>query len=91
MDARHILAPFGTIISRAGNYMGLDENGEPFFLPITEKYKEAVKWMHNLYRKGLIDPEHFTRHLDVYVKGPGDRRLPGGVYFRLDGCHSRKQ
>lgn len=84
MDARHILAPFGTIISRAGNYMGLDENGEPFFLPITEKYKEAVKWMHNLYRKGLIDPEHFyAEHLDVYVKGPGDRRLPGGVYFRL--------
>ena len=67
MDARHILAPFGTIISRAGNYMGLDENGEPFFLPITEKYKEAVKWMHNLYRKGLIDPEHFTQNTSMYT------------------------
>lgn len=67
MDARHILAPFGTIISRAGNYMGLDENGEPFFLPITEKYKEAVKWMHNLYEKGLIDPEHFTQNNSMYT------------------------
>lgn len=66
MDCRHILAPFGTVTSRVGNYMGLDENGEPFFLPITENYKAAVKWMHNLYKKGLIDPEHFTQNNSMY-------------------------
>lgn len=62
MDARHILAPFGTVVSRQGNYMGIDKDGEPFYLPITENYKEAVKWMHNLYKKGLIDQEHFTQN-----------------------------
>lgn len=67
MDARHILAPFGTIVSRAGNYMGMNENGEPFFLPITDQYKEAVKWMHNLYKKGIVDPEHFTQNTSMYT------------------------
>lgn len=62
MDARHILAPFGTVVSRQGNYMGIDINGEPCYLPITENYKEAVKWMHNLYKNGLIDQEHFTQN-----------------------------
>lgn len=46
---------------------GWMKTGEPFFLPITEKYKEAVKWMHNLYRKGLIDPEHFTQNTSMYT------------------------
>lgn len=67
MDARHILAPFGTIVSRAGNYMGIDEEGNPFFLPVTDRYKQAVKWMHNLYKKGLIDPEHFTQNTSMYT------------------------
>ena len=61
VDSISILAPFGTITSFANNYMGMDENGNPAFLPIRENYKEAVIWMHSLYEQGLIDQEHFTQ------------------------------
>ena len=59
-DLRHIMAPFGTITSRENNYMGLTD-GKPVFMPVQENYKEAVKWVHGLYEKGLIDPECFTQ------------------------------
>ncbi len=60
-DLRHILAPFGTMVSRDGNYMGLNKNGEPVFVPAQENYKEAVKWMHDLWERGILDPEYFTQ------------------------------
>ena len=45
-DLRTILAPFGTMVSRDNNYMGLNGEGKPVFMPMEENYKEAVKWMH---------------------------------------------
>lgn len=65
-DLRHLMAPFGTMVCRdngtAGtNFMALDDNGEPIFMPIQENYKEAVKWVNGLYQKGLLDPECFTQ------------------------------
>lgn len=65
-DLRNILLPFGTLVSRAGNYMGLNADGEAVFMPVEENYKEAVKWMHNLYEKGLIDAEYFTQDSSMY-------------------------
>lgn len=67
LDSRTILAPFDVITSYSGNYMGLDENDKPYFMPTTEKYKEAVKWMHNLYVKGLIDSEYFTQDSSMEI------------------------
>lgn len=61
MDSRHILAPFGIVTSRAGNYMSLDNNGDPFYMPASDQYKQAVAWMHDLYQSGVIDKEHFTQ------------------------------
>lgn len=58
---RTILAPFGTMVSRTGNYMMLDAEGNPTFAPITENYVEAVKWYSDLYQFGAIDPEAFTQ------------------------------
>ena len=60
-NLRTILAPFGTLVSRDTNYMGLDKNGSPVFMPVQDNYKEAVKWMHDLYQKGIVDPEFFTQ------------------------------
>lgn len=60
-DLRQILSPFGTMVSRDGNYMGLDGNGRPVFVPAQENYKEAVIWMHDLWEAGAIDPEYFTQ------------------------------
>lgn len=65
-DLRHLLAPFGTMVCRDSssygtNFMALDSNSKPIFMPIQDNYKEAVKWAHDLYTKGLLDPECFTQ------------------------------
>lgn len=60
-DLRNILSPFGTMVSRADNYMGLNSEGEPVFMPVQENYKLAVQWMRDLWEAGAIDPEYFTQ------------------------------
>ena len=65
-DLRNILLPFGTMSSRADNYMGLNAEDEAVFMPVEENYKEAVIWMHGLYEKGLIDAEYFTQDSSMY-------------------------
>mgnify|MGYP002796076251 FL=1 len=65
-DLRTILSPFGTMGSRADNYMGLNGEGEPVFMPAQENYKEAVIWMHDLWQKGILDPEYFTQDSSMY-------------------------
>ena len=58
---RTLLAPFGTMVSRDNNYMGLDKEGKPVFVPVEDNYIEAVKWIHDMYQKGVLDPEFFTQ------------------------------
>lgn len=60
-DLRNILFPFGTMVSRSDNYMGLNGEGVPVFMPMEENYKDAVVWMHDLYVSGVLDPEYFTQ------------------------------
>lgn len=36
-------------------------NGKPVFNPITEEYKEGIKFMHKCFHEGLIDNEIFTQ------------------------------
>lgn len=60
-DCRYILRNFGTMVSRDNNYMGLDKDGKLTFVPVTENYKQAVKWMAGLWKDGAIDPEYFTQ------------------------------
>lgn len=57
---RSYLSPFGTMVSRDNNYMGLVD-GKPVFMPVEENYKESVKWFSDMYQKGIIDPEFFTQ------------------------------
>lgn len=64
-DLNNLLVCFGTQVSRAGNYMGMNAAGEPVFMPMQENYKEAVKWARELYVSGAIDPEHFTQTADM--------------------------
>lgn len=60
-DLRNILSPFNTMVSRADNYMGLNADGVPVFMPVQDNYKEAVKWMRDLWEAGAVDPEYFTQ------------------------------
>ena len=64
-DLNNLLLPFGVQASRAGNLMGINAEGQPYFVPMGENYKEAVKWAHDLYVNGALDPEHFTQTSDM--------------------------
>lgn len=59
-DMNNLLLPFGTQASRANNYMGLNAEGKPYFVPTADNYKDAVKWANQLYTEGLLDAERFT-------------------------------
>lgn len=57
----------GTFVSRQDNYMGLDANSQPVFVPVEQNYYEAVKWMRNLWERGILDPEYFTQDNSMYT------------------------
>lgn len=75
-DLAHILSPFGTYVSRMGNYMGLNGDGKPVFMPVQENYKEAVVWAHELYEKGILDQERFTQDWSMLT---GKLQAEGGA------------
>lgn len=70
-DLRHLMSPFGTMVCRDNgnwgtNFMALDDSGKPIFMPIQENYKEAVKWVRELYTSGALHPECFTMDSAIY-------------------------
>jgi len=70
------LRHFGTMVSRAGNYMSIDAQGNPLFMPIQDNYKAAVTWMHEMYEAGVVDPEIFTQeNWNVAVKAEGGSKV----------------
>lgn len=79
-DLRNILFPFGTMVSRSDNYMGLNREGTPVFMPMEENYKEAVVWMHDLYESGVLDPEYFTQESSMAT---AKRQAEGGSQVGL--------
>lgn len=54
-----LLNPFG-ITDINETWMSIVD-GQPFFYPTSDRYKEGIKWLRGLYEKGLIDPETFTQ------------------------------
>ncbi|MEF9879687.1 MAG: extracellular solute-binding protein [Clostridia bacterium] len=64
-DINELMIPFGTQASRAGNYMGLDAQGKPYFVPTAENYRQGVQWVRGLYEKGLLSQERFTQTSDM--------------------------
>lgn len=80
--------PFGITDINANSMMVVD--GEPVFYPITENYKEAIKWAHQLYAEGLIDQEVFTQdntmltakqqNPDVPLVGFSNQWVPDAVF-----------
>lgn len=64
-DINGIMVPFGTMASRANNYMGLNSEGTPYFVPTGDNYKQGVAWMHDLYQRGALSEEYFTQTSDM--------------------------
>lgn len=60
-----LLCPFGVVDSLGGNWLGVT-NGEVEFIAATERFKEAVQWLNQLYAEGLIDQEAFTQGWPEY-------------------------
>ncbi|CAM4116210.1 type 2 periplasmic-binding domain-containing protein [Lederbergia lenta] len=48
-----------------GRHIGV-KDGNVYYAPAQPKYREYVKYMHDLYKDGLIDPEAFTHDVQVY-------------------------
>ncbi|WP_339315783.1 extracellular solute-binding protein [Paenibacillus sp. FSL R10-2734] len=54
-----LISPFG-IADLNNNYMVI-KDGEPVFYPVSEAYKEALKWENKLFEAGVLDDEIFTQ------------------------------
>lgn len=65
---RHMLAWFGLGDSTDQHIAVKD--GKLVFVPSTENYHEAVRWLHKLFEEGLLDKELFT-HSDDQFKAKG--------------------
>ncbi|GJM78745.1 ABC transporter substrate-binding protein [Paenibacillus sp. HMSSN-139] len=57
--APDFLNPFGITDINANNMLVKD--GKPVYYPISEEYKEGLKFANKLYAEGLIDKELFTQ------------------------------
>ncbi len=80
-DINKLMIPFGTQASRNGNFMGLNNNGEPYFVPTAENFKAGTKWVHDLYTKGLLADERFTQteEMETALTNAEDGALVGMV------------
>ena len=55
-----LLNPFG-ITDINEKKMLVAEDGTLSYYPVTEQYKEGLKWLNKLYQEGIIDAEAFTQ------------------------------
>lgn len=53
--------PFGTNVGADGTYLMALKDGKPEWLPVSEGYKNGIRWMHECFEAGLIDAELFTQ------------------------------
>ncbi len=56
--------------------------GKVVFTPAEEGYKNAVKYIHELYKEGLIDVEAYTQDWSTYIAKGKDHKY--GLYFAWD-------
>jgi len=59
-----MLNPFG-ITDINGTFMTV-KDGNPFFYPTSPEYREAYKWLRELWVAGIIDPETFTQNWNMF-------------------------
>ncbi|MDO5137790.1 MAG: extracellular solute-binding protein [Oscillospiraceae bacterium] len=65
-----------------GRHIAVTDDGKVVCVANSEGFKKGVAWMHELYAKGLIDPDAFTQDWSTYVsKGKSGRY---GVCFSWD-------
>lgn len=65
---------FGT----ADDYHYADDGKTVLFGPMTDNYKEWLKYMNRLYEDGILDPDYFSWDSDIYMKKVQEDRV--GMY-----------
>ena len=60
------LTAYGYTLSYGNNsiYVDVTDDGEVFFVPTAEHFKDALAWLKKLYDEELLDPEYFTQTAD---------------------------
>lgn len=55
------------LIERGDEHMSLDANNKVAFVPTQDHYKEAVKYLRELWELGVMDEEYFTQEGSMYT------------------------
>lgn len=89
-----LMTMFGYIYGENGMFAD-DANEHMVYVPVTEEYKEFLKYFHTLYAEGLLDPDSFTQSNND-LKAKGSTEVPQlGVFYNnsprtiVDGLSQR--
>lgn len=89
-----LMTMFGYIYGENGMFAD-DDNENMIYVPVTENYKNFLKYFQKLYAEGLLDPDTFTQSAaDVKAKGSGETPQLGVFYSNsprtvVDGLSQR--
>lgn len=79
-DLAFLFAAFG--LGENPDHAVVTNEGKVVFTPAEEGYKEAVKYINELYKEGLIDIEAYTQDWSTYLAKGKDQKY--GLYFSWD-------
>lgn len=79
-DLAFLFAAFG--LGENPDHAVVTNDGKVVFTPAEEGYKNAVKYIHELYKEGLIDVEAYTQDWSTYLAKGKDHKY--GLYFTWD-------
>ncbi|RUT31864.1 extracellular solute-binding protein [Paenibacillus zeisoli] len=79
-DLAFLYGSFG--LGENGDHAVVTNEGKVVFTPAENGYKEAVKYIHDLYQAGLIDVESSQQDWNTYLAKGKDNRY--GLYFTWD-------
>lgn len=79
-DMAFLFAAFG--LGENPDHAVVTNEGKVVFTPAEEGYKEAVKYINELYKEGLIDIEAYTQDWSTYLAKGKDQKY--GLYFSWD-------
>lgn len=79
-DLKVIFSSFG--IGDNDDHLVVNNDGTLDFTADNEEYKEAIKYVNDLYERGLIDKEAFEQDWNTYIAKGKDHKY--GLYFTWD-------
>ncbi|AJY75873.1 ABC transporter substrate-binding protein [Paenibacillus beijingensis] len=79
-DVAFLFASFG--LGENPDHAVVTNDGKVVFAPADEGYKNAVKFISELYKEGLVDLEAFTQDWSTYLAKGKDQKY--GLYFSWD-------